>query len=69
MKPLKTEAHEPLNYVTVVVKKGDSLWKIAEKYDNNKMDLRQYIYIIEKYNHLDNSVLQPGQRIILPVYE
>lgn len=68
--PMKTEAHEPVDFVTVIVEKGDSLWKIADRYDNNKMDLRKYIYIIEKYNNLDGSrALQPGQRIILPVYE
>jgi len=67
--PIKIEAHEPVDFVTVIVEKGDSLWKIADRYDNNKMDLRKYIYVIEKYNNLDDRALQPGQRIILPVYE
>lgn len=67
-KPTTIDAHEPLQVVTVIVEKGDSLWKIADRYDNNKMDLRQYIYIIESYNKLDNTVLQPGQRIRVPLY-
>lgn len=69
VKPLSTEAvDQPFTVVTVVVLKGDSLWKIADRYDNNKMDLRQYINIIESYNRLDTAVLQPGQRLNIPVY-
>lgn len=67
-KPKAIEAQEPLEVVTVIVKNGDSLWKIADRYDNNKMDLRKYIYIIQQYNNLDNTVLQPGQRIKVPIF-
>ena len=67
-KPTAIEAQEPLEVITVVVKKGDSLWKIAERYDNNKIDLRKYIYIIQQYNNLENTLLQPGQRIKVPIY-
>ena len=68
-RPLSTEAlDEPLTVITVSVEKGDSLWEIAERFDNNKMDLRRYIYIIEQYNRLDTSVLQPGQQLRIPVY-
>lgn len=67
-KPKSTAASEPVEIVTVIVDRGDSLWKIAEKHDNNKIDLRKYIDIIQKYNGLQNTVLQPGQRIKVPVY-
>lgn len=63
-----TAASEPVQIVTVIVDRGDSLWKIAERHDNNKIDLRKYIDIIQKYNGLENTVLQPGQRIKVPVY-
>lgn len=63
-----TAASEPVQIVTVIVDSGDSLWKIAERHDNNKIDLRKYIDIIQKYNGLANTVLQPGQRIKVPVY-
>jgi len=69
IRPVMTEAlDKPLQVVNVVVIKGDSLWKIADRYDNNKIDLRQYIYLIEKYNGLDSAVLQPGQRLYIPIY-
>lgn len=69
MLPSKIEASEPIQVVTVQVEAGDSLWKLADKYDNNSMDLRQYIYIIQRFNKLENTVLLPGQKIMIPVYE
>lgn len=66
--PKIIEAHEPVKVLTVVVEYGDSLWKIADKYDNNKMDLRKYIYLIEEFNELDKTLLQPGQRLKIPIY-
>lgn len=69
VKPLIIQAQEPLQVVTVVVKKGDSLWKIAERYDNNKIDIRRYITIIKTYNHLDNATLQPSQRLQVPIFD
>lgn len=68
LEPEATTASEPVQVVTVIVKRGDSLWKIAERYDNNKIDLRKYIEIIQEYNGLDTTVLQPGQRISVPIY-
>ena len=68
IKPPFIDAHEPLEVVRTIVKKGDTLWDIADRYDNNKMDLRKYIYIIEIYNNLDTATLQPGQRLNIPVY-
>lgn len=69
IKPDKIEASEPVKVVAVQIEAGDSLWELADKYDNNTMDLRKYIYIIERFNKLENSVLQPGQTIMIPVYE
>jgi len=66
--PDSKSASEPVQVVTVQVESGDSLWKLADRYDNNSMDLREYIYIIQKFNNLDNTVLQPGQEIRIPVY-
>ena len=68
IKPPVTDAHEPLQVIQATVEKGETLWEIADRYDNNKMDLRKYIYIIEKYNNLDSLTLQPGQRLNIPVY-
>ncbi len=66
--PASTEAQEQVKIITVTVNKGDSLWKLAEKYDNNQMDLRKYVDIIQEYNKLNNVTLQPGQQLKIPVY-
>lgn len=67
-KPETTEAQVPLKIIVATVRDGDSLWKMAEQYDNNKLDLRTYINIIQSFNDLDNTILQPGQKIKIPIY-
>lgn len=47
---------------TYVVKKGDSLWKIASK---EYKDGSQYKKIYTA-NHLHTTVIQPGQRLVIP---
>ncbi len=73
LKPSSLKAYEPITYepvkiVTVNVNKGDSLWKIAGIYSNNKMDLKVYINIIQQYNNLSNTIIQPGQELEVPIY-
>lgn len=53
------------NYYTV--KKGDSLWSIAVKHYGNEIDLRKIIYRIKKINNLNNPLISPGEKIILPI--
>jgi LysM repeat protein len=64
-----TDAQEAVQIVTIRVKEGDSLWKLADTYDNNKMDLREYIYIIQSVNDISNTILQPGQKIRIPIFD
>ena len=49
-------------YETYIVKKGDSLWEIAEKKLGNG---REYTRIME-LNNLKDTVIFPGQRINIP---
>ncbi|MDD2402280.1 MAG: LysM peptidoglycan-binding domain-containing protein [Clostridia bacterium] len=68
-KPSVIEACTPIEYVAVIVKQGDSLWSIADKYDNNTTDIRRYIDTIQQYNQIDNTdILQPGDIINVPIY-
>ena len=69
-KPSVIEACTPIKYVAVIVKQGDSLWSIADKYDNNSTtDIRRYIDTIQQYNQIDNTdILQPGDIINVPIY-
>lgn len=54
-------------YTTIVIKSGDTLWSIAEKY-NKKMDIRKYIYEIKKLNNLKSGEIYVGDLLILPTY-
>ena len=54
-------------YEWVVVEQNDTLWDIAARKVNNRVDIREYIYRVEKLNHLENpGNLQPGKRLKLP---
>lgn len=66
--PKDAAASEPVRVVSVQVQPGDTLWSLAEMYDDNSMDLRHYIFLIERYNKLENDILQPGQTLLIPVY-
>jgi hypothetical protein len=47
-----------------VVKPYDTLWSIAAgRYAG---DPREAIVRIEKRNHIQNALIQPGQRLVLP---
>ncbi len=54
-------------YIEVMVKSGDTLWLLAKPYFNNKGDFREFLYNIKEFNHLDNSMIYPGQIIKIPV--
>ncbi|WP_128896785.1 LysM peptidoglycan-binding domain-containing protein [Longirhabdus pacifica] len=54
--------------VTVIVKKGDTLWDIAVRNKPYAMDTRNYVYLLKEQNDLSNSVLQVGQVLMLPVH-
>lgn len=53
-------------YVTVMVEQGDTLWDLADEY-NNTRDLRQYIRKIEKINQLTDSLIYEGDILKMPV--
>jgi len=53
-------------YISVVVKKGDTLWDIARKY-NQSGDVRKYIRKVERINNLTDSLIYEGDVLKLPV--
>ena len=50
---------------TYKVKSGDCLWDIADEYCPDSMDKRDYINLIKERNNLSNSVIRPGQKLIV----
>jgi hypothetical protein len=58
----------PVAFETVVVGAGDSLWVIAERIAPSE-DPRDVILEIMRLNGLADAVVQPGQRLALPVVE
>jgi FOG: LysM repeat len=55
-----------INEQTVVVATGDTLWEIADRFNDDSKDIRQYIYKIKERNQLRSVELQPGQVLIIP---
>ena len=50
------------------IKENDTLWDIAAKETDNRMDIREYIYTVKRLNAIKNSGnLVPGQTIRLPM--
>ena len=54
-------------YEWVTIQENDTLWDIASRKVNDRMDIREYIYEVRKLNHLENTgFLTPGKRLKLP---
>ena len=52
---------------TVTVYSGDTMWDIASRWAEDDEDVRAVIYRICEANGLQNTDLQPGQKIMVPV--
>lgn len=50
----------PNNYITYVVKKGDTLYSIAKKYNTTVAN-------IKKLNNLSTTILQINQELLIPI--
>ena len=52
-----------------VVCKGDTLWKIAERYKLENQDPREYIYEVKKLNNMASATIYEGQTIKILLME
>lgn len=53
----------------VFVKKGDTLWSIAEKYKPREVGIREYIREVKDLNEMNGSTLIAGEVIEVFVFE
>lgn len=54
-------------YEVITVKKGETLWMIADRYNEEfEISLVKMLDRIITYNELTNSTIHPGQRINIP---
>ena len=60
------QEYELTNYI---VRSGDTLWSIAEKYAPEEMDIREYIYFIQEDNELINKTIYPNMNLTIRVYK
>lgn len=55
------------NYVEVIIKRGDTLWSIALNNKPKNYDTREIVYEIMMANNLEDSKLNPGDVIKVPI--
>ena len=60
------KGYELTNYI---VRTGDTLWSIAEKYAPDDMDIREYIYFIEEDNSIENKSIYPEMELKIRRYK
>jgi LysM repeat protein len=63
----KATAAEEIRYETVVVKRGDTVWDIAGKYNDGTKDNRVIVKQISTLNAIESGKIYPGQTIQVPV--
>lgn len=50
---------------TYIVKSGDSLWSISNKFCPDNVDQREWIAEVKQINGLEDSNIYPGQRLVV----
>ena len=60
------ESSSRTTYYAITVEPGDTLWSIAGKYNDEKADIRRFIYEISVLNNLETSELMAGQQLLIP---
>ena len=51
----------------VTVKKGDTVWDMAERFDDSKMSKIEFVSWVQENNDLHITQLKEGQTIVIPV--
>jgi len=54
-------------YEEVIVKTGDTLWKIAKEYTPKDYDIRKMVFEIREINNLESADIYPGDLVKVPI--
>ena len=55
------------DFQQVTVKKGDTVWDMAERFDDSKMSKIEFVSWVQENNDLHITQLKEGQTIVIPV--
>lgn len=64
--PLREAPVYSYNFVPAVIENGDTLWGLTARH-NQGLDSSGLIALTVSYNHLNNTSIQPGQVVYIPV--
>ncbi len=60
-------ADDGIDFVTVTVSSGDTLWNLCAPYKPERMDLRDFIEKVKYENNMESSEIFMGQELMIPV--
>ncbi|MGE6376736.1 cell division suppressor protein YneA [Peribacillus muralis] len=55
------------DFLSIEVGEGDTLWGIAEEYEEANLTKKEFIGWIEEHNGISADSIKPGQVIVIPV--
>ncbi|MDP9741692.1 UNVERIFIED_ORG: LysM repeat protein [Bacillus sp. B2I3] len=55
------------DFLSIEVSEGDTLWGIAEEYEDSNLTKKEFIGWIEENNGVSADSIKPGQVIVIPV--
>lgn len=61
-----TNASQQIEYTTIHVSSGDTLWSIAKEYGDSRKDLRDTVQDIMDLNGMSTGNIRAGQELKIP---
>ena len=55
------------DYQQITVKKGDTVWDMAERFNGSEMSQTEFVSWVQENNDLHINQLKEGQTIVIPV--